>query len=57
MCYGSRRLTVLLQREDRAVNRKWVAPLLTLMGVEVVYPKRDLSQTGPGHRMYPYLRS
>jgi putative transposase len=30
--YGSRRLTVLLQREGREVNRKRVARLLELMG-------------------------
>ena len=53
--YGSRRLTALLQREGRAVNRKRVARLLELMGVEVVYPKRNLSQPGEGHRIYPYL--
>ena len=53
--YGSRRLTVLLQREGRPVNRKRVARLLELMGVEVVYPKRNLSQPGDGHRIYPYL--
>jgi putative transposase len=53
--YGSRRLTALLQREGREVNRKRVARLLALMGVEVVYPKRNLSQPGEGHRIYPYL--
>jgi putative transposase len=53
--YGSRRLRALLQREGREVNRKRVARLLELMGVEVVYPKRNLSQPGEGHRIYPYL--
>ena len=53
--YGSRRLTALLQREGRSVNRKRVARLLELMGVEVVYPKHNLSQPGEGHRIYPYL--
>jgi putative transposase len=54
-CYGSRRLTALLQREGCPVNRKRVARLLELMGVEVIYPKRSLSQPGEGHRIYPYL--
>jgi putative transposase len=54
-CYGSRRLTVLLQREGRQVNRKRVVRLLGLMGVEAVYPKRNLSQPGEGHQTYPYL--
>ena len=53
--YGSRRLTVLLRREGLGVNRKRVARLLELMGVAVIYPKRNLSQPGEGHRIYPYL--
>jgi putative transposase len=53
--YGSRRLTALLRREGRPVNRKRVARLLELMGVEAIYPKRNLSQPGEGHRIYPYL--
>jgi putative transposase len=53
--YGSRRLAAVLRREGREVNRKRVARLLQLMGVEVIYPKRNLSQPGEGHRIYPYL--
>jgi putative transposase len=53
--YGSRRLTVLLQREGREVNRKRVVRLLQAMGVEALYPKRSLSRPGEGHRIYPYL--
>lgn len=53
--YGSRRLTVLLNREGWKVNRKRVVRLLQLMGVEALYPKRSLSQPGEGHRIYPYL--
>jgi putative transposase len=53
--YGSRRLTVVLQREGRQVNRKRVVRLMALMGLEAIYPKRSLSQPGEGHRIYPYL--
>jgi putative transposase len=53
--YGSRRLTVLLQREGCQVNRKRVVRLMQLMGLEAIYPKRSLSQPGEGHRIYPYL--
>lgn len=53
--YGSRRLSVLLQREGREVNRKRVARLLRLMGVEAIYPQRSLSRPGEGHRIYPSL--
>lgn len=55
LVYGSRRLTAVLQREGWEVNRKRVARLLQLMGVEAVYPKRSLSQPAEGHRIYPYL--
>jgi len=53
--YGSRRLTALLRREGPELNRKRVARLLELMGVEVAYPRRSLSQPVEGHRIYPYL--
>jgi putative transposase len=53
--YGSRRLTVLLQREGQAVNRKRVVRLLQVMGVQAIYPKGSLSLPGPGHRLCPYL--
>jgi putative transposase len=53
--YGARRLGVLLRRQGHQVNRKRVSRLLKLMGIEAVYPKRSLSQSGEGHRIYPYL--
>jgi putative transposase len=53
--YGSRRLTVVLQREGETVNRKRVARLLRVMGLEALYPRRSLSQPGEGHVIYPYL--
>jgi putative transposase len=53
--YGSRRLTVLLQREGQTVNRKRVVRLLRVMGLEALYPRRSLSQPGEGHVVYPYL--
>jgi putative transposase len=53
--YGSRRLTVLLQRAGHVVNRKRVVRLLRVMGLEALYPRRSLSQAGEGHVIYPYL--
>ena len=35
--YGSRRLTAVLRREGREINRKRVARLLQLMGVEAIW--------------------
>ncbi len=52
---GSRRLVVWLGERGQVVNRKRVARLMDLMGIEAVYPKPKLSQPGEGHRIYPYL--
>lgn len=53
--YGSRRLTVLLHRAGRAVNRKRVQRLLGLMGLEAIYPRRCLSPLAEDHQIFPYL--
>jgi putative transposase len=52
--YGSRRLTAWLRGQGFAVNRKRVARLMRVMGLEAVYPKPHLSQPGEGHKIYPY---
>ena len=53
--YGSRRLTAWLQAQGYRVNRKRVARLMRIMGIEAVYAKPKLSQPGEGHKIYPYL--
>jgi putative transposase len=53
--YGSRKMTEWLATQGHAVNRKRVARLMALMGLEAVYPKPRLSQRGEGHKIYPYL--
>lgn len=53
--YGSRRMTVWLEKQGQVVNRKRVQRLLRLMGLEAIYPKPRLSACGQGHRIYPYL--
>ena len=53
--YGVRRMTVSLRREGWEVNAKRVRRLLRVMGLEAIYPKPELSQPGPGHKIYPYL--
>jgi putative transposase len=53
--YGSRRMREWLASKGHEVNRKRVARLMALMGIEAVYPKPRLSQPGEGHRIYPYL--
>jgi putative transposase len=53
--YGSRKMAEWLATQGYAVNRKRVARLMALLGVEAVYPKPKLSQPGEGHKIYPYL--
>ena len=53
--YGVRRMTAWLQGQGYAVNRKRVARLMRLMGLEALYPKPRLSQPAAGHTIYPYL--
>jgi putative transposase len=53
--YGSRRLVVMLDRRGYQVNRKRVSRLLGLMGLEALYPRRNLSQPAEGQEIFPYL--
>jgi len=53
--YGSRRMREALKRKGCRVNRKRVQRLMRLIGIETIYPKRNLSRPHPGHKIYPYL--
>jgi len=53
--YGVRRMTAWLRSQGYPVNHKRVARLLRTMGLETIYPKPQLSQAHPAHRVYPYL--
>ena len=53
--YGSRRMTVFLERNGEAVNRKRVRRLMALMGLEGIHPKRRTTIADPGAKAYPYL--
>jgi len=53
--YGYPKMTVELQRQGYAVNRKRVARLMQKMGLQALVPYRKLSQPAPGHPIYPYL--
>jgi putative transposase len=54
--FGSRRMAAWLSEYKKvAVNRKRIARLMQLMGLEAVHPKPKLSQPGEGHKVYPYL--
>jgi putative transposase len=53
--YGSRKMTEWLATVGQEVNRKRVSRLMEVLGIQAVYPKPKLSQSGEGHRIYPYL--
>lgn len=53
--YGSPRMTVWLRRQGHPVNEKRVARLMTLMGLQAIYPKPNLSIGNQKASKYPYL--
>jgi putative transposase len=53
--YGSRRMTVFLERSGETVNRKRVRRLMALMGLEAVSPQPRTTLAAPDARAYPYL--
>jgi putative transposase len=48
--YGSRRMAAIL-----GINRKRASRLMQKMGLEAIYPKRNLSQPGKPSERFPYL--
>lgn len=53
--YGSRKMVIVLRTQNHIVNRKRVVRLMQLMGLEAIYPKRNLSKADTAHKKYPYL--
>lgn len=54
--YGSRKIAKQLTLDlKEPVNRKPVQRLMRLMGIEAVYPKRNLSANNLPHPVFPYL--
>ncbi len=53
--YGARKISLELKDFDIPVGRKRTASLMRLMGLEAVFPKRNLSKPHPDHPVYPYL--
>jgi putative transposase len=53
--YGSRRMTEVLKAKGYSINRKRVQRLMQEMGLEAIYPKRNLSQPGEPEAKFPYL--
>lgn len=53
--YGYPRMTQILRRAGYEVNRKRVARLMRLMGIEAIYPRPRTTIAAVGHEIYPYL--
>lgn len=53
--YGVEKMTAWLIRQSFEVNPKRVRRLMRLMGLEAIYPKRNLSIASAEHKKYPYL--
>lgn len=53
--YGSRRMTEILRTQGYHVNRKRVQRLMQEMGLEAIYPKKNLSHPGGPEIRFPYL--
>lgn len=53
--WGSRKLRDRLRLEKYRVNRKRIQRLMRKMGIETIFPKRNLSKRNHEHAIYPYL--
>jgi len=53
--YGVPRMTAWLRRQGHEVNHKRIRRLMRKMGLEAIYPKKNLSKAHPAHKKYPYL--
>jgi len=53
--YGSRRITVVLNREEIVVSRLTVQRYMREMGISGIAPGPNTSQAAPEHKIYPYL--
>lgn len=52
---GVLRMEAYLRELGYCVNTKRVRRLLRLMGLEAIYPKKNLGKANAGHKKYPYL--
>jgi putative transposase len=53
--YGAPRMCWVLRQRGYKVNEKRVSRLMGLMGIQAIYPKKNLSKPEPGHKIHPYL--
>ena len=53
--YGSRKMTICLQKQGYTINRKKVQRLMQVMGLKGITPGPNLSKRRQEHKTYPYL--
>lgn len=53
--FGSRRMVVMMEKQGYNVNRKRIQRLMSVLGIEAIYPKPNLSHADKKHSKYPYL--
>jgi putative transposase len=52
---GVLKMVAYLKELGHNINPKRIRRLLRLMGLEAIYPKKNLSKAQAGHKKYPYL--
>jgi putative transposase len=53
--YGSPKITDALRKQGFQYNHKRIARLMRIMGIQALFPKRNLSKQNQGHCVFPYL--
>ena len=53
--FGTRRLADELREMGQEVGRDRIRTIMHTLGLEAIYPKRNLSKPAPGHKVFPYL--
>ena len=53
--YGSRRMSVVLERESWSISRPTVQKYMREMGIAGIAPGPNTSRPHPDHKIYPYL--
>ena len=53
--YGVPRITAVLRQQGFEINHKRIERLMKKMGLQAIYPKKNLSRSDKEHRIYPYL--
>lgn len=53
--YGTRRISTELRLNGYNVGRDRIRTIMQILGIEAIYPKRNLSKPAPNHKIFPYL--